>query len=225
MINRRSILTSILAALASGASASAQVLNQAATSSAAAAALTGKRRTVRITRAMLNDPVIGRYAKTLQLQQQLYVLSDQVRTWREINGHMSYMGYYEARKANPELHQAIYDKGDELIAYMLANFQFERTLENEYLTSDLFEKRITCDVLSIEGLASIIDVILPVAVLKHAISVEKVPFDTMKMTQFDAFAQRFKDTILGRHRPYDQVVAMYPEWAAKHRGAHWNRYA
>lgn len=222
MVDRRSVLTAILASLASGATATASVLNKAAQAAAAgdaatqAAATVNGRYPIKITRAMLNDPVVGRYAKTILLQQRVYATNQQITDTYTAHPEWTYT---ERRTVAMPLHQKLWVQGDELIAQLLSDYKHDNSKETLYSMDDLWERRIQPEVMTIQGLAALIDAVMVVAVLKHSISVEKVRFDTIKMVQFDRFASQYRDIVLdGSHRPAEQIVAMYPEWALKHFG-------
>jgi hypothetical protein len=165
-----------------------------------------------ITKSMLRDPELGRYAKVVVLQREAYALNDRMK---EIGRF--FIG--PKIRQNPEWQEnqdKLNLKFDELLGYMLEQFDGELTEEIGYMYDDVLHRRLQIDVMTIEGLKAILDTFIPVAVTRHAFIIERCAFQTHKMPNFGMFAAKYGQRLLntgGRHPK--QIKAMYPEWYAK----------
>ncbi len=213
-MNRETLIT-ILAALTGG----------------VAGAVAGSIASVAITRQMINDPDFGRYAKVVKLQQTLYATNRKLAAQRE-----ACRAALEAKGVKTALYAASHEpkvvaltnllnkQADAVLAYSMANFSGTQSQEAYYQVGDLLDGYLKIDTLSVAELQTILDEVVPVAIAKHMLSVEKCRVSTWgpgSMKNFDAFAVRYRDMILGGKgamrstRPHADRCRLYPEWAEK----------
>lgn len=187
-----------------------------------AGAVGGAATTVAITRKMLTDKEIGRYAKIIQLQQKLYTTNKREKT--KLNALMD-----REKAKNPKFFnsRAVLDArkvatgkitvlADDVLRFAMANFSGPQDDEAQYYVGDFFAGCISYDTMTIDGLKKILDEVIPIAIAKHMLGREKVMLDTSHSVEFDEFVRRYKDIILNpkrRPNPLEERVKLYPEWA------------
>lgn len=216
-MNKETLIRTILAALTAG----------------TASAITA----VAVTSEMLRDPETAKYAKTIRYQQRLLKKRDALNRYtqryierqRVASGGKVLMGSYTVYRVDPKakaMKLSINMLVDEMIIFMMKNFDDGSEISQEagYLCSDMFEGWIKFDTMSIEGLQAIIDVVIPTAVLRHVIQ-QKVQIDTLIAKEFVTFAMRYKDMIMGRSRPYEDRLVLYPDNPRAQNAPYWARRA
>ena len=192
-LSRRSLMASMLAAIIGGT-------------------------TMSIDNAALADPVLGRYAMTIKLQEKLYATNRMFKEAKLAYSGVRWKNQYKSPKYDGPEHLKILfyrsnTEADELLAYMMKNFPPSNDVEAAYQVDDLMMKRISVDTMSIVELQKLMDATVPVAVAKNMISKENCVLDTMVMKQFDIFAYNYIHMLCGS-RPLGQIREMYPEWYA-----------
>lgn len=188
-----------------------------------------------VTKDMLSDPETAKYAKTIRYQQILLRKRDalnkytarvaanhQAKTGTVLSQWTLYRTDPKAKAMKVRINQIV----DEMITFTMAAFDDGSDIAQEagYLCSDMFEGWIKFDTMSIEGLQAIIDVVIPTAVLRHIIQ-QKVQVDTMLAKNFDLFAWRYKNMIMGRSRPLEDRLVLYPDSPKAQNVPYWARRA
>jgi len=171
-----------------------------------------------VTRAQECDPVIGRYVKVIRLQKKLYATNQRARALREKMQARGERVFYSHQSSTDtplgKFYARINREADDVLRFAMDNFTGPQDDEATWQVDDLFARRLQPDTMTVEGLQKLLDVVIPVAIAKHMLSKERVLLNTMKMTQFDLFAQRYKEIILsGKPRPIIDCIRLYPEWA------------
>lgn len=127
----------------------------------------------------------NKYAEMVRLQQDVIALNTQAR------GDTRYVS------SNHPLFNEIGQRTDRLLGYAMDNFQGDTTAP-EMLAGckELFNNGAAFDTMSEAGLRSIVEALIPVAVARNLLAVQRVSFNPKGMVNWTRFANKYQDLIL-----------------------------
>lgn len=168
-MNRRNLLKNILRAAITGVALTA-------TQSTAAAALG-----------------LNKYAEMVRLQK------DAITTHKHLIRIEEGTGPLWSRTIRaPHYNFVMSDKIDHLLGFAMDNFQGDtKSKEAQEETSKIFNDRGYCDTLDENSLRQIMEVVVPIAIARRLLAVERIQFNPSGMKNWDRFSDNYQDLILG----------------------------
>lgn len=86
---------------------------------------------------------------------------------------------------------------DTLLGFAMDNFTGDTTSPEAFqATSDLFNRRANLDTLSVDELKKFLEVIVPIAVARYLLAIERISFNPATMKNWDRFSDKYQDLIL-----------------------------
>jgi hypothetical protein len=173
--------------------------------------------------ALAREPDLDRYVRVISLQRDLYDHANAIRL--KIQQETGRLMIGDGGEKLPAWitddvagDNSITTKSDELFGYMLLAFPHngETTIEHEMLCSDFFEKRLNPDTMTVEGLQSVLPVIVPVIVARRILTMERISFNILNMKNWQDFVNKYQRMLLqGTKRPHSESAILYPDWGAE----------
>jgi hypothetical protein len=86
---------------------------------------------------------------------------------------------------------------DKVLGFAMANFDGDASSTEAFeATSKIFNCKEYCDTLNEAQLRSILEVVVPIAVMRNLLSRHRIHFDPRVTTNWDAFANKYQELIL-----------------------------
>jgi hypothetical protein len=150
-----------------------------------------------------------RYAELVARQKLVIEVNEQIKA-AKVEPDVAGMSHAEATQVKSDYKAAfkievepllaeLYLVSDGMLAFIRLHFN-NSNLEDPALfqmVSDLFDGKLVVDTMDEDALRTVEDAVVAIAVAKRMLSVEKVPWNAVKMKEFAPFANRYKALILG----------------------------
>lgn len=180
-----------------------------------------------LTRKLKARPDTARYVKIIELQKKAMATSAKLNSYIEEE--------LERRRSAPvvnlpacsdynimrtdatakALRTKLSKEADQILLFGMDNFSTESTLEAQYQVSDLFERWLKIDTMSVDELKSILETVVTLAVIRNVIQ-SKAKIDTQQMVHIHRWCGLVKEMVFGKSRPHEDRIKLYPAYAERH---------
>lgn len=174
-----------------------------------------------VPRAALADAAVGKYARTILLQQELIACTSDYIAARASSAMLNTP---DAPWLKPKLPAPFWERirvneaAGRLFAQVNGDYPLpthtEGRQEVSFIINDILRGRLQIDTMSETGLMAMLDGAVPVAVARYVFKDIKAPVNFREVAELRDFADRHRDIIMfnDQGRPWRDIRRLYPEW-------------